>query len=71
MNPTKPGLVISGVACAVSRAVIGVAVIIVGHWRHKPETGEIVVIALGVESEADLPLLASLGFDGMTGPGVK
>ena len=31
----------------------------------------IVVIALGVESEADLPLLASLGFDGMTGPGVK
>jgi diguanylate cyclase (GGDEF)-like protein len=31
----------------------------------------IVVIALGVESESDLPLLASLGFDGMTGPGVK
>lgn len=31
----------------------------------------IVVIALGVESEDDLPLLASLGFDGMTGPGVK
>jgi len=31
----------------------------------------IVVIALGVESEADLPLLAALGFDGMTGPGVK
>jgi diguanylate cyclase (GGDEF)-like protein len=31
----------------------------------------IVVIALGVESEGDLPLLASLGFDGMTGPGVK
>ncbi len=31
----------------------------------------IVSIALGVESEADLPLLASLGFDGMTGPGVK
>jgi EAL domain-containing protein (putative c-di-GMP-specific phosphodiesterase class I) len=31
----------------------------------------IAVIALGVESEADLPLLASLGFDGMTGPGVK
>lgn len=29
------------------------------------------VIALGVESEADLPLLAQLGFDGMTGPGVK
>jgi EAL domain-containing protein (putative c-di-GMP-specific phosphodiesterase class I)/GGDEF domain-containing protein len=31
----------------------------------------IVVIALGVESESDLPLLASLGFDGITGPGVK
>ena len=31
----------------------------------------IVVIALGVESEGDLPLLASLGFDGITGPGVK
>jgi diguanylate cyclase (GGDEF)-like protein len=31
----------------------------------------IVVIALGVESESDLPLLASLGFDGVTGPGVK
>jgi diguanylate cyclase (GGDEF)-like protein len=31
----------------------------------------IVVIALGVETEGDLPLLASLGFDGMTGPGVK
>ena len=31
----------------------------------------IVVIALGVESESDLPLLASLGFDGMTGPGVR
>jgi EAL domain-containing protein (putative c-di-GMP-specific phosphodiesterase class I) len=31
----------------------------------------IVVIALGVESDTDLPLLASLGFDGMTGPGVK
>lgn len=31
----------------------------------------IVVIALGVESEGDLPLLASLGFDGMTGPGVR
>lgn len=28
------------------------------------------VIALGVESEADLPLLASLGFDGATGPGI-
>ncbi|MFM2036635.1 MAG: hypothetical protein RL459_1900, partial [Pseudomonadota bacterium] len=28
------------------------------------------VIALGVESEVDLPLLASLGFDGATGPGV-
>lgn len=31
----------------------------------------IVVIALGVESESDLPLLSALGFDGMTGPGVK
>ena len=31
----------------------------------------IVVIALGVESHDDLPLLASLGFDGVTGPGVK
>jgi diguanylate cyclase (GGDEF)-like protein len=31
----------------------------------------IVVIALGVESENDRPLLASLGFDGVTGPGVK
>ena len=31
----------------------------------------IVVIALGVESDDDLPLLASLGFDGVTGPGVK
>jgi len=31
----------------------------------------IVVIALGMESENDLPLLASLGFDGVTGPGVK
>ena len=31
----------------------------------------IVVIALGVESKADLPLLTSLGFDGMTGLGVK
>lgn len=31
----------------------------------------IVMIALGVESDSDLPLLASLGFDGMTGPGVK
>lgn len=31
----------------------------------------IVVIALGVESDGDLPLLASLGFDGVTGPGVK
>jgi diguanylate cyclase (GGDEF)-like protein len=31
----------------------------------------IVVIALGVETEGDLPLLASLGFDGMTGPGVR
>lgn len=30
----------------------------------------IVVIALGVESMDDLPLLAELGFDGATGPGV-
>jgi EAL domain-containing protein (putative c-di-GMP-specific phosphodiesterase class I) len=29
------------------------------------------VVALGVESLDDLPLLASLGFDGVTGPGVK
>ena len=29
------------------------------------------VIALGVESKDDLPLLASLGFDGATGPGIK
>ena len=28
-------------------------------------------IALGVELEADLPVLASLGFDGVTGPAVK
>jgi diguanylate cyclase (GGDEF)-like protein len=31
----------------------------------------ITVIAMGVESADDLPLLASLGFDGVTGPGVK
>lgn len=31
----------------------------------------IVVIALGVESQDDLPLLAQLGFDGATGPGVR
>ncbi len=31
----------------------------------------IVVIALGVESQEDLPLLAQLGFDGATGPGVR
>jgi diguanylate cyclase (GGDEF)-like protein len=30
----------------------------------------ITVVALGVESMDDLPLLASLGFDGVTGPGV-
>ena len=30
----------------------------------------ITVIALGVESKDDLPLLAKLGFDGATGPGV-
>lgn len=29
------------------------------------------VIALGVEHPQDLPLLASLGFDGATGPGIK
>ncbi|GAB4215207.1 MAG: EAL domain-containing protein [Rhodoferax sp.] len=29
------------------------------------------VIALGVEDPADLPLLATLGFDGATGPGVR
>ncbi|MEN9904269.1 MAG: hypothetical protein RLZZ555_834 [Pseudomonadota bacterium] len=28
-------------------------------------------IAVGVEHEADLPLLARLGFDGATGPGIK
>lgn len=47
MNLAKPGLLISGAACAVSRAVIVVAVILLGHWRHKPEIGEIVFIALG------------------------
>jgi EAL domain-containing protein (putative c-di-GMP-specific phosphodiesterase class I) len=31
----------------------------------------IVVIALGVENRDDLPLLAKLGFDGATGPGVR
>ena len=31
----------------------------------------ITVLALGVENKADLPLLASLGFDGATGPGVQ
>jgi len=31
----------------------------------------ITVVALGVESKGDLPLLASLGFDGATGPGIK
>ncbi|TDQ39285.1 bifunctional diguanylate cyclase/phosphodiesterase [Tepidicella xavieri] len=31
----------------------------------------IAVIALGVESKDDLPLLAQLGFDGATGPGVR
>lgn len=29
------------------------------------------VVALGVESKDDLPLLASLGFDGATGPGIR
>jgi diguanylate cyclase (GGDEF)-like protein len=31
----------------------------------------ITVVALGVETRSDLPLLASLGFDGATGPGIK
>ncbi|NIC42717.1 EAL domain-containing protein [Aquabacterium sp. A08] len=31
----------------------------------------ITVIALGVENPTDLPLLAQLGFDGATGPGVR
>ncbi len=31
----------------------------------------ITVVALGVENKSDLPLLASLGFDGATGPGIK
>lgn len=31
----------------------------------------ITVVALGVESHEDLPLLAKLGFDGATGPGIK
>lgn len=31
----------------------------------------ITVIALGVENKEDLPLLAQLGFDGATGPGVR
>lgn len=31
----------------------------------------ITVLALGVESADDLPLLTSLGFDGVTGPGIK
>lgn len=31
----------------------------------------ITVVALGVESKADLPLLAALGFDGATGPGIR
>ncbi len=31
----------------------------------------ITVVALGVERKEDLPLLASLGFDGATGPGIK
>jgi EAL domain-containing protein (putative c-di-GMP-specific phosphodiesterase class I) len=31
----------------------------------------IAVIALGVEHAEDLPLLSRLGFDGVTGPGVK
>jgi EAL domain-containing protein (putative c-di-GMP-specific phosphodiesterase class I) len=31
----------------------------------------ITVVAQGVENQADLPLLAALGFDGVTGPAVK
>ena len=31
----------------------------------------IAVIAVGVEAHADLPLLAGLGFDGATGPGLR
>ncbi len=31
----------------------------------------ITVVALGVEKKEDLPLLASLGFDGATGPGIR
>lgn len=31
----------------------------------------ITVVALGVEDPQDLPLLASLGFDGATGPGIR
>lgn len=31
----------------------------------------ITVVALGVQSRDDLPLLASLGFDGATGPGIQ
>ena len=31
----------------------------------------ITVVAQGVENKTDLPLLAALGFDGVTGPGVK
>jgi EAL domain-containing protein (putative c-di-GMP-specific phosphodiesterase class I) len=31
----------------------------------------ITVLALGVQDRADLPLLASLGFDGATGPGIQ
>ena len=31
----------------------------------------ITVVALGVENKTDLPLLAALGFDGATGPGIR
>lgn len=37
---------------------------------HMAHTLGITVIALGVENKDDLPLLAQLGFDGATGPGV-
>jgi len=37
---------------------------------HMAHSLGITVIALGVEDKGDLPLLAKLGFDGATGPGV-
>ena len=38
---------------------------------HMAHTLGITVIALGVDNKDDLPLLARLGFDGATGPGVR